>query len=306
MTATAAGDRTARIERLAYDYAAQPTEPVTSCNLCGSRHLVEVARRDRYGYPAVLCACARCGLGFLAPRMTAAAYAEFYRDVYRPLVSAYHGRRIDAETVQVEQRGYAAELTAFLGRTLPAAPRSVFDVGGSTGVVAGSVRERFGAQASVLDPAPDELAVAAAAGMETFEGFMEDFEPGERRWDLVLLCQTIDHLLDVRGTLAAIRRLLADDGRAFVDVLDVEHVMLREGAIEGAVKIDHPYYLTRATARACFAACGLEVVAERMADDGHWGFVLTPGEPALPPDAALRASADAFLTAVWHLRAGRG
>ena len=169
------------------------------------------------------------------------------------------------------------------------------------------MRERFGAEATrARSRRPDELAVAAAAGMETFEGFMEDFEPGDRRWDLVLLCQTIDHLLDVRGTLAAIRRLLADDGRAFVDVLDVEHVMLREGAIEGAVKIDHPYYLTRATARACFAACGLDVVAERMADDGHWGFVLAPGEPAPLPDAALRASADAFLAAVWRLRAGRG
>ena len=82
--------------------------------------------------------------------------------------------------------------------------------------------------------------------------------------------------------------------------------MLREGAIEGAVKIDHPYYLTRATARACFAACGLDVVAERMADDGHWGFVLAPGEPAPLPDPALRASADAFLAAVRRLRAGRG
>jgi nicotinamide-nucleotide amidase len=28
--------------------------------------------------------------------------------VYRPLVSAYHGRRIDAETLQAEQREYAA------------------------------------------------------------------------------------------------------------------------------------------------------------------------------------------------------
>ena len=52
--------------------------------------------------------CRRCGLGFLSPRLTAAEYGHFYEDVYRPLVCAYHGRRIDAETVQVDQRGYAA------------------------------------------------------------------------------------------------------------------------------------------------------------------------------------------------------
>ena len=62
----------------------------------------------------------------------------------------------------------------------------------------------------MLDPAPDELEVAAAAGMETIAGFAEDFDPGERRWDLVLLCQTIDHLLDVRGDA---RVDAPDDGR---------------------------------------------------------------------------------------------
>ena len=192
----------ARVERIAevgYDYAARETEPVEACNLCGSTDLAELARRDRYGYPASLWMCRRCGLGFLSPRLTAAEYGAFYEDVYRPLVSAFHGRRIDAETVQDDQRAYAAELVEFLRANLPAAPASVLDVGGSTGIVAGAVRDAFGAEATVLDPAPDELAVAAAAGMETIAGFAEDFDPGGRRWDLVLLCQTIDHLLDVSG-----------------------------------------------------------------------------------------------------------
>ena len=81
--------------------------------------------------------CTRCGLGYLSPRLTAGEYGAFYESVYRPLVSAYHGRRIDAETVQVEQRDYGAELVEFLRETLPAAPASVLDVGGSTGIVAG-------------------------------------------------------------------------------------------------------------------------------------------------------------------------
>ncbi len=79
------------------------------------------------------------------------------------------------------------------------------DVGGSTGIVAAGMRDAFGSELTVLDPAPDELEVAAAAGMETIAGFAEDYEPGDRRWDLVLLCQTIDHLLDVRATLESMR-----------------------------------------------------------------------------------------------------
>ncbi len=291
-----------RIAALGYDAAAGPQERVRACNLCDGEHLVEVARRDRYGYPTTLLACARCGLGFLSPRPTQEAYGAFYADVYRPLVSAYHGRRIDAETVQEEQRAYAAELAAFVRRATGREPRSVLDVGGSTGVVAAAFA---GEQTTltVLDPAPDELAVAAAAGMETVEGFAEDFDPGGRRWDLVLLCQTIDHLLDVDRTLRALRGLLADGGHAFVDVLDVSWVLGRTGAIENSYKIDHPFYLTRLTARAYFARTGFEVVAERMADDGHWGFVVAGGVAHEPDWEALQRQADTFLAEVWRRRA---
>jgi SAM-dependent methyltransferase len=294
--------REERIAALAYRPEEQPQEAVRACNLCGSEHHVEVARRDRYGYPTTLRVCAACGLGFLSPRPTAEAYGAFYGSVYRPLVSAYHGRLIDAETVQDEQRGYAAELAAWVAREHGGTAGSVLDVGGSTGVVAAAFAQP-GVTVTVLDPAPDELAVAAAAGMEVVEGFAEDFDPGDQRWDLVLLCQTIDHLLDVTATLTAIRGLLADGGRAFVDVLDVSWVLARQGVIEGAYKIDHPYYLTRATAVAYFARCGFDVVAERMADDGHWGFLLAPGEQRELDLPALRDGADAFLADVWRRRA---
>lgn len=304
MTADPVAARNERIAGVGYDYEARDREPVVDCNLCGSRHHVEVSRVDRYGYPASFRVCARCGLGFLAPRLTAAEYASFYEGVYRPLVSAYHGRLIDATTVQVEQREYADELMGFLRRHLGTGPRDVLDVGGSTGIVAEAVRAEFGSALTVLDPAPDELAVAAANGMETIEGFAEDFDPGERRWQLVLLCQTIDHLLDVRSTVDAIRRVLADDGHAFVDVLDVEFMARRRGSVEGAVKVDHPYYLTRETASAYFRLSGLEVVAERLSGDGHWGFLLAPAAAGEPDWAALRRRSDELLATFWRLRAG--
>jgi 2-polyprenyl-3-methyl-5-hydroxy-6-metoxy-1,4-benzoquinol methylase len=288
-------ERADRIAAVGYDYDARETEPVATCNLCGSTDLVELSLRDRYGYAASLWMCRRCGLGFLSPRLTAGEYGAFYEDVYRPLVSAFHGRRIDAETVQEDQRAYAAELVELLRTMLPSPPRAVMDVGGSTGIVAGAVRDAFGSEVTVLDPAPDELAVAASAGMETVAGFAEDFDPGDRRWDLVLLCQTIDHLLDVRGTLESMRRMTAADGHAFVDVLDLLIAARKQGSVEGAAKIDHPYYLTHDTAIAFFGLAGFEPVDERLSADGHWGFVLAPGEPREPDWGALGEGAAAMI-----------
>ena len=209
---------------------------------------------------------------------------------------------IDSESVQEEQREYAADLTRFLESHLPSDPATVLDVGGSTGVVASAVRAAFGASPTVLDVASDELAVAAQNGMETIDCFAEDYEPGGRRWDLVLLCQTIDHLLDVASTLRSIRKFLAPGGFAFVDVLDLGFVSERQGCVEGAVKIDHPFYLTRSTASGFFDLAGLHVVAERLSDDGHWGFLLVPGEAREPDWNELRRHGDALLALLWRLR----
>lgn len=296
--------RTRRIEAIVWTPDGREHVPVTACNLCGSAHHIEAARADRYGFTVAYRVCARCGLGFLSPRLTAAEYARFYDGVYRPLVSAYHGRRIDAETVQDEQAQYAAGLVRFLEGALSGRPRSLLDIGGSTGIVAGAVREAFESEATILDPAPDELVVAADAGMHVVQGLVEEVDLGEATFDLVLLCQTIDHLLDVAGALRAMRGWLAPGGHVFVDVLDVDFMARRRGSIEGAVKVDHPYYLRRETARAFFRQAGLEVVAERLSDDGHWGFLLREGESAVPDWEDMRPSVDAHLALVWSLRAG--
>ena len=97
-------DRRARIGALGYDYAAQPKAAVATCNLCGTAEFVVLSHMDRYGYPTEAHACGRCGLVFLNPRMTAQAYGRFYDGTYRPLVSAFHGRLINAHTIQAEQR----------------------------------------------------------------------------------------------------------------------------------------------------------------------------------------------------------
>ena len=288
--------RQARIGALGWDYDAQPREPVGACSVCGPEgRPVEAASRDRYGFETGLFVCRRCGLGWLSPRMTAAAYAGFYAAVYRPLVSAYHGRRIDAETVQEEQAAYGEALGAYLARRLPAPPRTLLDMGGSTGVVAAAIATRFGAAATVVDPAPDELAVARAAGIETVAGFAEDYDAQGRTWDLVMLCQAIDHLLDARRALSALRRMTAPGGRAFVDIVDIGLLLGRVESIEALVKVDHPYYFSRSSAIALFSLSGYRVVAERVRNDGHRGFVLEPREPVEPDWGRHEASAAKLL-----------
>ena len=292
--ATVTADRRERIAALAFDYEGQDKRTVERCNLCGESVFVVLTHRDRYGHPAGASGCSRCGLVFLDPVMTAEAYGRFYARTYRPLVSAYHGRLIDARTIQQEQREYAVErgdlLAPYLqGRRL----RTMLDIGGSTGVVAHAFAQRFGLRPTVVDPAPMETVEAQALGLETVEGLIESVDLGERTFDVVVLCQTVDHLLDIAGTLRRVRGLMATGGLLFVDIVDFRAAYLRNWSIEEAVKIDHPYYLTEPTMAAYLARAGFDVLrTDYAADHLHVSYVAHASAPvtdALPPRDEVRS-----------------
>ncbi len=285
--------RAERIAALGYDYSAQPAAGVDSCNLCGHASFVVLTHHDRYGYPAQAFACATCGLVFLNPRMTAQAYGRFYDGIYRPLVSAYHGRLIDARTIQDEQRAYAVERAGFIRPFVAGASlKTMLDIGGSTGVVADHFARELGLRGTVIDPAPLEVEQARRFGLETITGLVEEHDFGGQRFDLVVMCQTVDHLLDVRGTLARIRQLLTDRGLFFMDIADFRAAYLREWSVEGAVKIDHPYYLIEPTMTSYLLRAGFEIARmEYESDHLHIGYICRPAEPrdeCLPDPASVR------------------
>jgi len=269
-------------EAVEFRYIEQPKESVQCCNLCGGSAFTVLTHRDRYGYPATAVGCNLCGLVFLDPVMTREAYARFYAETYRPLVSAFHCRVIDARSIQQEQREYALERGNLLAPYLTGRGyHTLLDIGGSTGVVAHEIAHRFGLSATVVDPAPLETAEANELGIETIEGLIEAVDLGERHFDIVLLCQTVDHLLDIGGTLRRVRELMTSNGLLFVDIVDFRAAYLRNWSIEEAVKIDHPYYLTEFTMSAYLRQAGFDVVrTDFAADHLHVSYVALPSHSA--------------------------
>jgi hypothetical protein len=49
---------------------------------------------------------------------------------------------------------------------------------------------------------------------------------------VVIICQTVDHLLDVAGTLARVRQLLSDDGLLFIDIVDFRAAYCATGRLK--------------------------------------------------------------------------
>ena len=287
---TTASERAGRIAQLGYDYAAQPREAVSECNLCGFTVWTVLTHTDRYGFPARATACQQCGLTVLNPRMNGFAYGDFYKSVYRPLVSAYHGRLIDASTIQEEQREYAAAMVDLVAPYITGSGSlQLLDVGGSTGVVAAAFVNRFGMEATVLDPAPDEVVLAGQFGMRTITSLVEDWVP-DSEYDVIGMFQTVDHLLDVAQTFEKLRGAIKPDGLFIIDIVDFRAAYLRNRSVEAAVKIDHPYYLTEDTVELYFRRYGFDPILKSFsADHLHVAYVCKPIAPEATVDAdALR------------------
>jgi len=306
--------RQKRIDRIAFDYGALPKENVGYSRLSGASRLSVICRMDRYGYPATAVICLDTGYAFLDPRPTKDAYARFYNGTYRPLVSAYHGREINGKTIQAEQKEYSRDIYKILSQFADLkAVQSLLDIGGSTGVVSQALVEnmqndfQISPHVTLLDPASDELAIGADLGFETIRGFAEDLPSMKRTWDLVLLCQTIDHVLDIPTTLDGIRAALNPKGILFVDIVDWLYVLRRTGDVSASIKIDHPHYLTIETVRAFLRSSGFGVIGEAVEKDGmHLAFVCHPVENKIPVGDSLRDYASRLYDEIRRIQALKG
>src|SRR6185503_462397 len=162
-----------------------------------------------------------------------------------------------------------------------------------TGVVSHHFAREFALDAVVIDPAPLEVDEARGLGLETITGLVQRHDFVSRRFDVVIICQTVDHLLDITSVLGRVRDLLDQRGILFVDIVDFRAACLRNWSVEDAVKIDHPYYLTQDTMTALLRRAGFDVLrVDYAADHLHVGYVCRPSPPvpgALPSSAQVES-----------------
>jgi SAM-dependent methyltransferase len=253
----------------------------THCNVCGSRQKAILADRDRYGLPIRTAMCLNCGLIYLADRPSAEDYTDFYATgTYRVLTSGFVGIHPSIESIQRDQFQYASQLIRALTGHVPRdQQRCLLDVGGSAGIIAKRVAEYFGLHATVLDPAAKEINAARAAGLEGIVGSLESFK-GSNRFDLILLCRSLEHLFDLRGSLLKIRDLLRPGGLLYCDIIDFVECCRLRGTPQAISKIDHCYWLCQESAPRIFRSIGLQAVSVNVSSDPEClGYLLESCDP---------------------------
>lgn len=112
-----------------------------------------------------------------------------------------------ARTYDTHRPRYPAQLIDDL---LMRGPQTVLDVGAGTGIVSGQLLAK-GANVLAVEPDPRMAAVARGKGVPIEIGTFESWEPGQRRFDLVVFGQSF-HWVNPDIALPKLHRLLTDGG----------------------------------------------------------------------------------------------
>lgn len=191
----------------------------TAC-LCGSVPPKEqvVVKRDRYGIPHRMVMCDYCTLIRANPRMTDAAYQEFYNTEYRPLYDGFehHERVDDDEFLYATQLHQGEGVHKFL-HELDAigTPKVVVEIGSYLG---GGLTpwQKDGCTVYGVDIYAHGVTYAKEKfGIETVSSIDELIARGVKA-DLILMSDFIEHLTDPLKEIGKWKDLLSEKGRLFI------------------------------------------------------------------------------------------
>jgi hypothetical protein len=108
-----------------------------------------------------------------------------------------------------------------------------------------------------VEPSRKHAEHVRSLGYEVHEGLIEDIALAPNSWDLAIMTQTLNHLLDPHGVLKSIREVLTPRGLFFVEVQNFpEHA--RRARIP--VQVDHAYYFCAETLECMARRVGLEPI----------------------------------------------
>lgn len=209
--------------------------------------------RSRAGHLAIV-RCTQCGLRMTNPGDDDATLARIY--------AALEDRAYDAEAENREAMA-RAHLT-FVGRHSPT-PGRLLDAGCATGTLV-RVATQAGWSATGLDASAwsIERARERCPQASFVHGALEAATFPEASFDVVTLCDTLEHVPDPAAVLRRIRTWLRPGGWLFLNVPNCESVPARMMGRHWVLLLrEHLWYFSPRTLDPLLRRCGFGVVATR-------------------------------------------
>lgn len=200
------------------------------CNLCKGDNFEIIYKSDRYGFKANMVKCKNCGLRYINPRMTKESYDAFYTLTYRDLLAKTKNKPylIDKLFETTYKSFEKIENDISVSKDL-----LVVEVGSGVGGLLFAIKEKTGAKVIGIEPNKEEAQYAEFKGIKTIKKVFEDIGDDLGAVDVILIMQSLNHLLDPMEFLKWANKHLVDGGKLIMSVL-----IWKEGK---PAQIDHTY-----------------------------------------------------------------
>lgn len=266
----------------------EATEHV-ACPLCGASAGIVVAEKGRFGMPVRNLCCETCATVYVSPRPSAAAMAEYYRSTYRAHYGGVRYPDATGKAVSPEEAGFEQAMLRWhqqqADNALGLAPlregARVLEIGCRHGKTLAILQERCKIVPFGVEPGESEAEQARQAGIDCFTGALEEYEPGERRFDHVQWFHVMEHVQDPLAALLKLRGLLEPSGTLLIEVPNVyqPYGLLEENFFQNV----HLVSYSPNTLPALVQRAGFEIT--RVVDSGALFVLATPR--ALEPGMSL-------------------
>ncbi|MES1186009.1 MAG: class I SAM-dependent methyltransferase [Myxococcales bacterium] len=250
------------------------------CPLCGESAGIVVGEKGRFGMAVRNVCCQTCATVYVSPRPTAEAMAEYYRSTYREHYGDVGYADANGKRLRPGSPGYEDALLRWhrqqadnaLSLTPMVEGARVLEIGCRQGKTLDLLRERANIVPFGIEPGEAEAEQARQAGIDCFTGALEDFEPGERRFDHVQWFHVLEHVQDPLAALLKLRSLLAPGGTLLIEVPNVyqPYGLLEENFFQNV----HLVSYSPNTLAALLRRAGFEIT--RVVDSGALFVVGTP------------------------------
>lgn len=261
------------------------------CPLCGASAGIVVGEKGRFGMPVRNVCCETCATVYVSPRPTASAMAEYYRSTYRDHYGGVGYADASGKALSPGDAGYEAALLRWheqqagnaLGLAQLREGARVLEIGCRHGKTLGLMQERCKIVPFGIEPGENEAEQARQAGIDCFTGSLEEYDPGEKRFDHVQWFHVMEHVQEPLAALLKLRTLLEPGGTLLIEVPNVyqPYGLLEENFFQNV----HLVSYSPNTLPALVQRAGFEVT--RVVDDGALFVLATPR--ALSADESLPA-----------------